>query len=77
MFADFDRACREMGTGDLSVGKHETDGTSLLRRIRAYEEGSGEAMRLALGAALARNPLAPFPDRRGLPSLWPLPCAAR
>jgi cytochrome b pre-mRNA-processing protein 3 len=55
MFADFDRALREMGTGDLSVGKHvKRMARAFYGRIRAYEEGlAGDES--ALGAALARN----------------------
>jgi cytochrome b pre-mRNA-processing protein 3 len=55
MFADFDRALREMGTGDLSVGKQvKRMARAFYGRIRAYEEGlSGDDS--ALGAALARN----------------------
>jgi cytochrome b pre-mRNA-processing protein 3 len=55
MFADFDRALREMGTGDLSVGKHvKRMARAFYGRIRAYEEGLA-GNDLALGAALARN----------------------
>jgi cytochrome b pre-mRNA-processing protein 3 len=55
MFADFDRALREMGTGDLSVGKHvKRMARAFYGRIRAYEEGLA-GNELALGAALARN----------------------
>ncbi len=55
MFADFDRALREMGTGDLSVGKQvKRMARAFFGRIRAYEDGlaGGES---ALGAALSRN----------------------
>lgn len=55
MFADFDRALREMGTGDLSVGKHvKRMARAFYGRIRAYEEGLA-GNEVALGAALARN----------------------
>ncbi len=55
MFADFDRALREMGTGDLSVGKHvKRMARAFYGRIRVYEEGLA-ADEWALGAALARN----------------------
>jgi cytochrome b pre-mRNA-processing protein 3 len=55
MFADFDRALREMGIGDLSVGKHIKRMTrAFYGRIHAYEEGLAGNDR-ALGAALARN----------------------
>jgi cytochrome b pre-mRNA-processing protein 3 len=55
MFADFDRALREMGIGDLSVGKHiKRMAHAFFGRIRAYESGltGGDAQ---LEAALARN----------------------
>jgi cytochrome b pre-mRNA-processing protein 3 len=55
MFADFDRSLREMGTGDLSVGRQvKRMAQALYGRIEAYESGlaSGDAM---LKAALARN----------------------
>lgn len=55
MFADFDRSLREMGTGDLSVGrevKHMAQ--AFYGRIRAYERGldGGDS---ELREALARN----------------------
>jgi cytochrome b pre-mRNA-processing protein 3 len=55
MFTDFDRALREMGTGDLSVGKHvKRMVRAFYGRIRAYEEGlSADAS--TLNAALIRN----------------------
>jgi cytochrome b pre-mRNA-processing protein 3 len=55
MFADLDRALREMGTGDLSVGKHvKRMARGFYGRIRAYQQGveSGDS---ALDAALERN----------------------
>jgi cytochrome b pre-mRNA-processing protein 3 len=55
MFADFDRSLREMGTGDLSVGKHvKRMARAFYGRIHAYEEGLA-GNEVALGAALARN----------------------
>ena len=55
MFADFDLALREMGTGDLSVGKQvKRMARAFYGRIRAYEEAlAGDDS--ALDAALARN----------------------
>jgi cytochrome b pre-mRNA-processing protein 3 len=56
MFVDFDRALREMGTGDLSVSREIRHmAQSFYGRIAAYEEGlaGGEA---ALRQALDRNP---------------------
>jgi cytochrome b pre-mRNA-processing protein 3 len=55
MFADFDRSLREMGTGDLSVGRQvKRMAQSFYGRIEAYERGltDGEP---ALRAALVRN----------------------
>lgn len=55
MFADLDRALREMGTGDLSVGKQvKRMARGFYGRIRAYQEGveSGDS---SLAAALERN----------------------
>jgi cytochrome b pre-mRNA-processing protein 3 len=55
MFADFDRALREIGTGDLSVAKQVKGmARAFYGRIRAYEGGlAGDDSTLA--AALARN----------------------
>ena len=55
MFADFDRSLREIGTGDLSVGRQvKRMAEAFYGRIRAYEDGlaGGDA---ELSAALARN----------------------
>jgi cytochrome b pre-mRNA-processing protein 3 len=55
MFADFDRSLREMGTGDLSVGRQvKRMAQSFYGRIQAYESGlaGGEPV---LRAALVRN----------------------
>jgi cytochrome b pre-mRNA-processing protein 3 len=54
MFADLDRALREMGTGDLSVGKQvKRMAAGFYGRVRAYERGlAGEE---DLGEALRRN----------------------
>ena len=55
MFADFDRSLREMGVGDLSVGKHvKRMARAFYGRIRSYEAGLS-ADDSALAAALARN----------------------
>lgn len=55
MFADFDRSLREIGTGDLSVGRQITRmAEAFYGRVRAYDEGlAGDDA--ALRAALARN----------------------
>ena len=55
MFADLDRSLREIGVGDLSVGRQVMRmAEGFYGRIRAYEEGlaAGEGV---LEAALARN----------------------
>ncbi len=55
MFADMDRSLREMGVGDMSVGKRVKQlATNLYGRIRAYDAGlaAGDA---ELEAALRRN----------------------
>jgi cytochrome b pre-mRNA-processing protein 3 len=55
MFADFDRSLREMGTGDLSVGRHvKRMAKAFYGRIAAYEAGLA-ADDSVLQPALARN----------------------
>jgi len=55
MFADFDRSLREMGTGDLSVGREvKRMAQAFYGRIAAYEAGL-KADDATLEAALARN----------------------
>jgi len=55
MFADFDRSLREIGTGDLSVGRQvKRMAEAFYGRIRAYEDGlAGDDA--ALCAAVVRN----------------------
>ena len=55
MFADFDRSLREIGTGDLSVGRQvKRMAEAFYGRIRAYEDGlTGSDDDLC--GALARN----------------------
>ncbi|MBV9198815.1 MAG: ubiquinol-cytochrome C chaperone family protein [Alphaproteobacteria bacterium] len=55
MFADFDRSLREMGVGDLSVGKHAKHmAQAFYGRVLSYEAGlAGNNSMLA--AALVRN----------------------
>jgi cytochrome b pre-mRNA-processing protein 3 len=56
MFADMDRGLREMGTGDLSVGRHvKRMAQGFYGRIRAYQDGLERDDEVALGAALRRN----------------------
>ncbi len=55
MFADMDASLREMGVGDLSVGKKVKQmATGFYGRVAAYEQGL-EAGAAALGEALRRN----------------------
>jgi cytochrome b pre-mRNA-processing protein 3 len=55
MFADFDRSLREMGTGDLSVGREiKRMAEAFYGRVAAYEEGLAGDDSVLL-AALARN----------------------
>src|SRR5258708_24463869 len=55
MFADFDRSLREMGTGDLSVGRQVTRmAQAFYGRIEALEGGLADGDRV-LQAGLARN----------------------
>jgi cytochrome b pre-mRNA-processing protein 3 len=55
VFADFDRSLREIGAGDLSVGKHVKQmARAFYGRILAYEKGlAGDDA--VLGAAVSRN----------------------
>ncbi|MBL8702487.1 MAG: ubiquinol-cytochrome C chaperone family protein [Alphaproteobacteria bacterium] len=56
MFDDMDRTLREMGVGDLGIGKRvQAMGEALMGRVAAYGEGldGGDAARLA--AAVTRN----------------------
>src|SRR6266702_5266756 len=55
MFADFDRSLREMGTGDLGVGREvKRMAQAFYGRVAAYEEGlAGDDS--VLQPALARN----------------------
>jgi cytochrome b pre-mRNA-processing protein 3 len=54
MFADLDRALREMGAGDLGIGRRiKAMATGFYGRIAAYEKGLADAP--ALTAALRRT----------------------
>lgn len=56
MFADLDRALREMGTGDLGVGKQvKRMASGFYGRARAYERALGDGDPAALDEALRRN----------------------
>jgi len=55
MFADFDRSLREIGTGDLSVGRQvKRMAEAFYGRIRAYEDGLAGSDE-TVNAALTRN----------------------
>jgi cytochrome b pre-mRNA-processing protein 3 len=56
MFSDMDGALREMGTGDLSVGKKiKAMGEAFYGRAKAYDEALAAEDDEALSAAIARN----------------------
>lgn len=56
MFADMDFNLREMGVGDMSVGKRVKEMWEAFHgRAQAYEAAMQDADGAALGAALARN----------------------
>jgi cytochrome b pre-mRNA-processing protein 3 len=56
MFADMDRNLREMGVGDLSVGKQvKRMAQRFYGSVHAYEDGLAEADGSQLQAALERN----------------------
>ena len=56
MFADMDRALREMGVGDLSVSKRVKKMVSaFLGRSAAYDAGLGSGEEVSLTTALRRN----------------------
>ena len=56
MFADMDQALREMGVGDLSVGKHvKRMVQGFYGRVVAYDSALTERSREKLAAALRRN----------------------
>ncbi len=56
MFDDMDAALREMGTGDLSVGKRiKAMGEAFYGRAKAYESALAAGDEDALAGAIARN----------------------
>jgi cytochrome b pre-mRNA-processing protein 3 len=62
MFADMDRNLRELGTGDLSVGKRiKTLAQGLYGRVAAYERGLSPGQQEALRDSLSRNVFAGAP----------------
>jgi cytochrome b pre-mRNA-processing protein 3 len=70
MFADMDLNLREMGVGDLSVGKKvRVMWEALHGRALAYERALREVDRTALAAALARNIWRGAPPDEDAPAL--------
>jgi cytochrome b pre-mRNA-processing protein 3 len=62
-FADMDRALREMGTGDLSVGKQvKRMAAALAGRIEAYEPGPDSDLASALRRNLYGTVAEPAPE---------------
>lgn len=80
MFDDFDAALREMGTGDLSVGKKIREmGEAFYGRAKAYEAALNAGDEAALAAILERNLFAPEgeDDPAGPDGVEPSPAALR
>jgi cytochrome b pre-mRNA-processing protein 3 len=75
MFADFDRSLREMGTGDLSVGREiKRMAEAFYGRVAAYEQGlAGDDA--VLQPALRRNLFGTAPPTQ--PRLQAMACYAR
>lgn len=56
MFSDMDQNLRELGVGDLAVGRRvKTMARGFYGRVKAYDEGLARADDVALTAALRRN----------------------
>lgn len=63
MFTDMDESLREIGVGDLSVGRRVKQmAQAFYGRIAAYDAGLAEAGDAALEAALARNLYGTLPE---------------
>ncbi|HWA42889.1 MAG TPA: ubiquinol-cytochrome C chaperone family protein [Hypericibacter adhaerens] len=68
MFVDMDESLREIGVGDLSVGKRvKAMAKAFYGRSAAYEAALSDPAGSALADALARNLYGTLPDRQGLP----------
>ena len=65
MFADFDRSLREMGLGDLSVGKHVSAWLEPFMAASLLMKQGSAGDDAALAAALARNLFGTVPGRLG------------
>jgi cytochrome b pre-mRNA-processing protein 3 len=69
MFDHFDQALREMGVGDLGVGRRiKAMGQAIYGRAAAYDRAL-ETGQSALGSALARNLFAQTPTQTALGAL--------
>ncbi|MGX6647724.1 ubiquinol-cytochrome C chaperone family protein [Maricaulaceae bacterium MS644] len=67
MFDDFDAALREMGTGDLSVGKKIREmGEAFYGRAKAYEDALNAGDEEKLAAILERNLFAVDAEAEGV-----------
>lgn len=77
MFEDFDRGLREIGTGDLSVGKEvKRMAQAFYGRVCSYEAGlAGDHS--VLGGALARNLFGTILGRGRAPLLGAMACYVR
>ncbi|MGH6883030.1 ubiquinol-cytochrome C chaperone family protein [Hypericibacter sp.] len=68
MFVDMDESLREIGVGDLSVGKRvKAMAKAFYGRAAAYEAALADPAPATLEEALARNLYGTLPDRQGLP----------
>jgi cytochrome b pre-mRNA-processing protein 3 len=68
MFVDMDESLREIGVGDLSVGKRvKAMAKALYGRISAYEAALEDPATAPLEEALARNLYGTLPTAQGLP----------
>lgn len=68
MFDDFDAALREMGTGDLSVGKKIREmGEAFYGRAKAYEDALNAGDEDKLAAILERNLFAVDAEEEAIP----------
>jgi cytochrome b pre-mRNA-processing protein 3 len=80
MFADMDRGLREMGTGDLSIGRHvKRMAQGFYGRIRAYQDGLDDDDDAVLRGAVARNLFGTIGESAGATSAVAnyIRCAAR
>jgi cytochrome b pre-mRNA-processing protein 3 len=68
MFVDMDESLREIGVGDLSVGKRvKAMAKAFYGRAAAYEAALADSVPATLEEALARNLYGTLPQRQDLP----------